>query len=128
YILDLGPENSLIRHLLERGHQVFLMSWRNFTQASDMQEGKLRQCDLGDFEVGVNLATTPGAVVLETPLFQLTQYSPLSETQYQRPVFIVPPAINKYYILDLGPENSLIRHLLERGHQVFLMSWRNFTQ
>ncbi len=96
--------------------------------ASDLQEGKLRQCDLGDFEVGVNLATTPGAVVLETPMFQLIQYSPLSETQYQRPIFIVPPAINKYYILDLGPENSLIRHLLERGHQVFLMSWRNFTQ
>ncbi|MDF3866723.1 class I poly(R)-hydroxyalkanoic acid synthase [Pseudomonas denitrificans (nom. rej.)] len=96
--------------------------------ASDLQEGKLRQCDLGDFEVGVNLATTPGSVVLETPLFQLIQYLPLSETQYQRPLFIVPPAINKYYILDLSPENSLIRHLLEQGHQVFLISWRNFTQ
>ncbi len=96
--------------------------------AGDLQEGKLRQCDRGDFEVGVNLAVTPGEVVLETPLFQLIQYLPLTDTQYQRPIFIVPPAINKYYILDLSPENSLVRHLLEQGHPVFLMSWRNFTQ
>ncbi|WP_449106412.1 class I poly(R)-hydroxyalkanoic acid synthase [Pseudomonas mohnii] len=96
--------------------------------ASDLQEGKLRQCDQGDFEVGVNVAITPGSVVFETPLLQLIQYQPLSATQHQRPVFIVPPAINKYYILDLRPENSLVRHLLEQGHQVFLMSWRNFGQ
>ncbi|TBV08183.1 class I poly(R)-hydroxyalkanoic acid synthase [Phytopseudomonas dryadis] len=95
---------------------------------NDLREGKLRQCDQGAFEVGVNLAITPGEVVFENPLFQLIQYRPLSETQHQRPLFIVPPAINKYYILDLRPENSLVRHLLEQGHQVFLMSWRNFGQ
>ena len=95
---------------------------------SDLEEGKLRQCDQGEFQVGVNLAITPGEVVFENSLFQLIQYRPLSETQYQRPLFIVPPAINKYYILDLRPENSLVRHLLEQGHRVFLMSWRNFRQ
>jgi polyhydroxyalkanoate synthase len=96
--------------------------------ASDLQEGKMRQCDSGAFEVGVDLANTPGEVVFENELFQLIQYYPQSETQYRRPVFIVPPAINKYYILDLRPENSMVRHLLLQGHPVFLMSWRNFDQ
>ncbi|WP_166362136.1 class I poly(R)-hydroxyalkanoic acid synthase [Pseudomonas akapageensis] len=96
--------------------------------ASDMNEGKLRQCDKGDFKVGVDLANTPGEVVFENKLFQLIQYYPQSETQYRHPVFVVPPSINKYYILDLRPENSMIRHLLEQGHPVFLMSWRNFDQ
>ncbi|MFN9529675.1 MAG: class I poly(R)-hydroxyalkanoic acid synthase [Pseudomonadaceae bacterium] len=94
----------------------------------DLWEGKLRQCDAGEFEIGVNLAITPGDVVFENAIFQLIQYRPLTETQYRTPLFIVPPAINKYYILDLRPENSLVRHLLEQGHAVFLMSWRNFGQ
>ena len=94
----------------------------------DLREGKLRQCDAGEFEVGVDLAITPGDVVFENDIAQLIQYRPLTETQYQTPLFIVPPAINKYYILDLRPENSLVRHLLEEGHPVFLISWRNFDQ
>ena len=96
--------------------------------ASDLQEGKMRQCDSGAFKVGVDLANTPGEVVFENELFQLIQYYPQSETQYRRPVFIVPPSINKYYILDLRPDNSMVRHLLQKGHPVFLMSWRNFDQ
>ncbi|TWC24329.1 MULTISPECIES: class I poly(R)-hydroxyalkanoic acid synthase [unclassified Pseudomonas] len=96
--------------------------------ASDLQEGKMRQCDSGAFKVGVDLANTPGEVVFENELFQLIQYYPQSETQYRRPVFIVPPSINKYYILDLRPDNSMVRHLLQQGHPVFLMSWRNFDQ
>ena len=93
--------------------------------ASDMKEGKLRQCDSGAFEVGVNLATTPGQVVYQNPLFQLIHYAPQSETQFARPLLIVPPAINKFYILDLQPESSLVRYALEQGHSVFLVSWRN---
>ncbi|MSU98068.1 class I poly(R)-hydroxyalkanoic acid synthase [Pseudomonas mandelii] len=96
--------------------------------ASDLQEGKMRQCDSGAFKVGVDLANTPGEVVFKNELFQLIQYYPQSETQYRRPVFIVPPSINKYYILDLRPDNSMVRHLLQQGHPVFLMSWRNFDQ
>jgi polyhydroxyalkanoate synthase len=96
--------------------------------ASDLQEGKMRQCDSDAFEVGVDLANTPGEVVFENALFQLIQYYPQSDTQHQRPVFIVPPSINKYYILDLRPDNSMVRHLLQQGHPVFLMSWRNFDQ
>ncbi|SFB47336.1 class I poly(R)-hydroxyalkanoic acid synthase [Azotobacter beijerinckii] len=94
--------------------------------ASDLKEGKLRQCDSGDFLVGRDVATTPGDVVFENDLLQLIQYRPLSEKQYQRPLLIIPPSINKYYILDLRPENSLVRYALEQGHQVFLVSWRNF--
>jgi len=96
--------------------------------ASDLQEGKMRQCDSDAFKVGVDLASTPGEVVFENELFQLIQYYPQTETQYHRPVFVVPPSINKYYILDLRPDNSMIRHLLQQGHPVFLMSWRNFDQ
>lgn len=96
--------------------------------ASDLQEGKMRQCDSGAFAVGVDLAISPGEVVFENELFQLIQYYPQSESQFQRPLFIVPPAINKYYVLDLRPDNSMVRHLLEQGHPVFLMSWRNFDE
>jgi polyhydroxyalkanoate synthase len=95
---------------------------------SDLQEGKMRQCDSGAFKVGEDLASTPGEIVFENALFQLIQYYPQTETQYRRPVFVVPPSINKYYILDLRPDNSLVRHLLQQGHPVFLMSWRNFEQ
>ncbi|MDM8349219.1 class I poly(R)-hydroxyalkanoic acid synthase [Pseudomonas sp. sp1636] len=93
--------------------------------ASDMREGKLRQCDSGAFEVGVNLATTPGQVVYQNSLIQLIQYAPQSEQQHQRPLLIVPPMINKFYILDLQPQSSFVRHALEQGHPVFLVSWRN---
>lgn len=96
--------------------------------ASDLEEGKLRQSDKNHFEVGKSLAITPGSVVFENEFFQLIQYKPQSETQYSKPLLVVPPAINKYYILDLRPENSLVRHLLEEGHQVFMISWRNFGQ
>lgn len=96
--------------------------------ASDLHEGKMRQCDSGAFKVGEDLAGTPGEVVFENELFQLIQYHPQTETQYRHPVFIVPPSINKYYILDLRPDNSMVRHLLLQGHPVFLMSWRNFDQ
>ena len=96
--------------------------------ASDLKEGKMRQCESNAFKVGGDLATTPGEVVFENELFQLIQYYPQTETQYRRPVFVVPPSINKYYILDLRPDNSMIRHLLQQGHPVFLMSWRNFDQ
>lgn len=93
--------------------------------AEDIQDGKLRHSDRADFEVGKDLATTPGNVVFENDLFQLIQYLPQSETQYSVPMLVVPPAINKFYILDLRPENSLVRHALEAGHAVYLMSWRN---
>lgn len=88
----------------------------------------MRQCDRDAFQVGVDLANTPGEVVFENELFQLIQYYPQAQTGYRRPVFIVPPSINKFYILDLRPDNSMVGHLLQQRHPVFLMSWRNFDQ
>ncbi len=92
---------------------------------ADMQKGRISQTDESAFEVGRNVATTAGHVVYENQLFQLIHYQPLHATVYERPLLMVPPCINKYYILDLQPENSLVRYALEQGHSVFLVSWVN---
>jgi polyhydroxyalkanoate synthase subunit PhaC len=92
---------------------------------ADMQKGKLSQNDDTQFEVGRNIATTPGAVVFENELIQLIQYQPVTPTVGKKPMLMVPPCINKFYILDLQPEGSLVRHLLDAGHSVFMVSWRN---
>lgn len=99
-----------------------------FHLLQDIQQGHLSQTDERLFEVGRNVATTEGAVVFENEFFQLIEYKPLTTKVYQRPLLIVPPCINKYYILDLQPENSLVRYALEQGHRVFLMSWVNATE
>jgi len=91
----------------------------------DLQRGHLSQTDESAFEVGRNVATTEGWVVFENEFFQLLEYKPLTPKVYERPLLIVPPCINKFYILDLQPENSLIRHAVGEGHRVFVVSWKN---
>jgi polyhydroxyalkanoate synthase len=91
----------------------------------DIQNGHLSQTDETVFEVGRNVATTEGAVVFENDLFQLIEYKPLTATVFERPMLFIPPCINKYYILDLQPENSFIRYTVEQGHRLFVVSWRN---
>lgn len=92
---------------------------------NDVQQGHLSMTDESAFEVGRNVATTEGAVVFENALFQLLEYKPLTAKVHERPFLLVPPCINKFYILDLQPENSLIRYANEQGHRVFVVSWRN---
>jgi polyhydroxyalkanoate synthase len=86
---------------------------------------KLRQSDASKFEVGVNLALTPGKVVFRNQTMELLQYQPTTETVYKRPLLICPPWINKFYILDLNPEKSFIRWCVEQGLTVFVISWVN---
>jgi polyhydroxyalkanoate synthase subunit PhaC len=97
--------------------------------AEDIKRGggdlQIRQTDFSKFEVGRNVAITPGKVIFQNELLQLIQYEPTTETVFRRPLLIVPPWINKFYILDLNPEKSFIKWAVAQGHTVFVVSWVN---
>jgi polyhydroxyalkanoate synthase len=95
---------------------------------ADLRRGQLTHTDPNAFRLGENIATTPGKVVHETPLYQLIQYSPTTETVLEAPLVIFPPWINRYYILDLSPQKSFVRWAVEQGLTVFMVSWKSADQ
>lgn len=119
--LATNPEVMRLWH--ESKGETLQAGFKNFL--ADVQKGRLTQTDESRFEVGQNLATTQGAVVFQNKFFQLIQYKPLAAQVAARPLLMVPPCINKFYILDLQPQNSFVQYALEQGFQVFLVSWRN---
>lgn len=125
----LAPSNfaatnpEFIQKALETNGESIKLGLQNLI--ADMEKGRISMTDDAAFEVGRNLAITPGAVVFENEVFQLLQYAPLTDTVARRPLLVVPPCINKFYILDLQPDNSFIRYAVAQGQTVFLVSWRN---
>ena len=109
----------------ETGGQSIVEGMKLFVE--DLAKGRVSMTDESAFEIGKNIATTKGSVVFENELIQLIQYAPRSDQVYSRPLVIIPPAINKYYILDLQPENSFVQYAVDEGQTVFLVSWRNIT-
>ncbi len=119
----LATNPDALQKLVETKGKSLLDGLNNFLL--DMKKGRMSQTDESVFEVGRNLATTPGQVIYQNHLMQIIQYEPQAPTVHQLPLLVVPPCINKYYILDLQPENSFVRYALESGFRVFLVSWRN---
>jgi poly[(R)-3-hydroxyalkanoate] polymerase subunit PhaC len=125
----LSPANTLatnpeaLQLAMETGGASLLQGLQLFTE--DLARGRIAMTDETAFEVGVNVGTTPGTVVFQNDLIQLIQYTPTTAKVYKRPLVIIPPCINKYYILDLQPANSFVAHAVAEGHTVFLASWRN---
>src|SRR6201992_2597756 len=125
----LSPANMLatnpeaLQLAMETGGASLADGLRLFTE--DLARGRIAMTDETAFEGGGNVATTAGSVIYENELMQLIQYSPSTGTVHQRPLVIVPPCINKYYILDLQPKNSFIAYAVAQQHTVFLVSWRN---
>jgi len=133
YVDALSPSNFLmtnpqvLRETVSSGGQNLVRGLNNLLSDLEKGGGKLRisMTDENAFQLGRNVATTPGKVVFQNDLMQLIQYSPLTEQVYKRPLVIIPPWINKYYILDLREKNSFIRWAVSQGHTVFVISWVN---
>ncbi len=129
YIDALSPANfaatnpEFVRQAIETKGQSITDGINNLIK--DYEKGRISITDESAFEIGQNLATTPGAVIFENEVMQLIQYAPSTPKVAVRPLLIVPPCINKFYILDLQPENSFVRYAVEQGNTVFLVSWRN---
>ncbi len=129
----LSPSNflltnpELLRETLDSNAENLVRGMQMLAEDIEVEHGdlRIRQSDGSKFHVGKNLAMTPGKVFMQNDVCQLIQYEPTTEKVLKRPLLIVPPWINKYYILDLNPEKSFIRWAVEQGHTVFVISWVN---
>src|ERR687894_281029 len=129
FVDAMAPVNFLLtnpaalRRIMETGGTSLAEGTRNLL--ADLREGRLSMTDTTAFELGENIAVTPGRVVYRNELIELIQDDPKTEQVYETPVLFLPPWINPYYILDLTPEKSMVRYLVEEGFQVFMISWKN---
>ncbi|WP_051622108.1 PHA/PHB synthase family protein [Acidocella facilis] len=133
FINALSPSNfaltnpEVLRKTRETGGENLMRGLNNLL--NDLEQGRgnlrIRMTDTEAFKIGENIAVSPGQVVFQNELMQLIQYSPSTENVLARPLLILPPWINKFYILDLRPKNSLVRWLVSQGHTVFMVSWVN---
>ena len=129
----VAPTNAMLtnpaamRKFVDSGGRSVWQGLKNYVDDLTRNGGMPSMVDQSAFKVGENLATTPGAVILRNELLELIQYTPVTPKVWKRPLVITPPQINKYYALDLSPDKSMVRFLLESGIQVFCVSWRNPT-
>ena len=131
-VLDaLAPTNfpwsnpAALKATIDEGGANLVRGGRRFLRDVTRSPRLPASVDVSKFEVGGNLAVTPGSVVLRTEVFELIQYGPTTEQVHEVPLLFVPPTINKYYILDLSPGRSMVEWLLDQQQQVFVISWRN---
>ena len=129
YLDSFSPSNfvatnpEVIKLAQQTNGQSLINGLSNFI--SDIEKSKITQTDMTAFQVGENIAITPGAVIFENELMQLIQYSPTTKNVYEVPLVVIPPWINKYYILDLQPTNSFVKYNVDKGIMVFIISWKN---
>ncbi len=132
FIDAFSPTNTpvnpaAVKRMLETGGASMVRGMENMLSDLANEGGMPSMVDKSAFKVGGNIATSEGAVVYRNAVLELIQYKPLAKQVRKRPFFMVPPPINKFYIMDLSPEKSMVRYLLQQGQQVFMISWRNPT-
>lgn len=134
FISSVSPSNYIMtnpevcRDILATKGKNLIKGMENFLadlEQSPAEAFKISQTDAKAFELGKNLAASPGKVVFENELLQLIQYSPTTETVFEKPLLIIPPFINKYYILDMDRKKSMVRWLVDQGYTIFMISWVN---
>ncbi|HIJ95108.1 MAG TPA: class I poly(R)-hydroxyalkanoic acid synthase [Desulfuromonadales bacterium] len=129
FVDALSPSNfaltnpEVLKETLESKGQNLIQGLEQLMR--DFDKGRISMTDESAFELGKNIAATPGSVVFQNELIQLIHFKPMTEKVNDRPILIIPPCINKYYILDLSENNSYVRYCLEQGNNVFIISWRN---